>query len=78
MAIGLTKAKSDAILSATPGYWIFTANFFPSFSAIWTCPILAAFTEVALKVSKRSSGCCPKYFLNVFMTKGGDSGGTEN
>ena len=51
MAIGLTSAKSEEILWATPGYWIFTASFFPSFSATWTWPMLAAFTEVVLKES---------------------------
>src|SRR5690606_15228440 len=78
MAMGFTMAKSDAILCATPGYWIFTASFFPSFSAICTWPMLAAFTEVALKVSNRSLGDFPKYVLNVFKTNGADSGGTEN
>ena len=27
MAMGFTKAKSDEMLLATPGYWIFTAIF---------------------------------------------------
>ena len=33
MAIGFTKAKSDEILLATPGYWILTANFLLFFTA---------------------------------------------
>ena len=77
-AIGLTIDKSELILFATPGYWIFTASILPFFVARWTCPMLAAFSDFTLNVSKIFSGSDPKYLFKDFLTNGQDRGGTEN
>src|SRR5690606_35583443 len=77
-AIGFTIARSELILSATPGYWIFTASFFPSFVARCTWPMLAALTDWVANVSNISSVYFPLYFLKVFLTRGADRGGTLN
>src|SRR5690606_2993399 len=76
--MGFTIARSELILSATPGYWIFTASFFPSFVARCTWPMLAALTDWVANVSNISSGYFPLYFLKVFLTSGAERGGTLN
>ena len=73
--MGLTIARSDLRLSATPGYWTFTAYCLLSSSALCTWPMEAPETALVVKESKISLGRLPSSLVKVLTTSGYVSGG---
>jgi len=74
-AKGFTIFRSEATLSATPGYCTFTAKVFPLRVALCTCPMEAALVALWPKLSKISAGGFPRVSLMVFTTSGYERGG---